>query len=657
MDHIMLQQKCRTLTFHFNANFYRFSQFLLLYVTFFLLLAAAWEAQYVDGTKVGITALSSAQTTENSLIDKASSANRLRRLSPVAPSLSFSPRFFETAEERTRSGPSRSQSSEVSIPLNTFVPDSSSDEDEAPSSTQTITAQIHRADDDIIASILDDISVIENHLFPQNVERNDDNYENRFESNKTSTSTHEESNDIGKPDTEEAAAASSDGETLIKETSKRNKRVSWRNPEIASYSSETPTPLSLLIDSDGASQAKLSKWEKCFGEPFTKSIKDLGLGVGRSIIKILRDYASAHEQRLRYNNIYSHIPDRKNPYIEDYAIPRCAALLYGWEEMHEAWYNRARLNDQRLCIMDVIGNGDCLFSAIVHGLRAAGIKKPDETFYTVTELRKISAATLAGFQSQEYDTLKAENWNIDQFYETMSVFLSMQEANDWPDDWSPLNFIGLDYRRDLTGKVLYISDALTKAQLLVSLLSECGNTHWGTATDIESLEKYFNVGFIIFDGQTAQIYNHALKSRSWPKYILLYYTGKHHFKKMGIVTKSKTCFLGCDDYRIQSAFNADDIPDFILDCFTLDTRRPFLSEKQHLPSLNGEEDHDSDPSSSSAPKPTLSDQEKEEESENLPTSENNNTPNLRSAVNRDEKVKNDNSLDLDLSTELNDQGA
>ncbi|KAF8820772.1 hypothetical protein IE077_000414 [Cardiosporidium cionae] len=614
----ILQEICHSSRFHFLSAFRRFSQSLLFVLVFFILfMSAEWNSMFLDftnvkpnsnvptrkalfaeATVVGKKSSSSGQINEGSGVDQYPAPSRLSMRHVDFPSLENANTMLNRQYEMV----------EKNSPMDSPVPreplwDSNSIDNLLTSAKDDIpsTSKDHGLDDGYDYTVLhtvDDVQItgVKNERVSLNEGIYDNYRKDEEESMKNEgASLNEGIYDNYRKDEEEDVDRIVEALDEIKVVDAalldemfpvvtnqdlypmgiHNSRI--KTARIATTNNNATSKQQVSSSLKSCLRKRPSKYmsedeSRNNSSSLAKVSKQMLEGAGKALLACASEFFETREDReeKRQRKMKYQYWDRRNPYLRDYDVPRCTLLDYGWQEMPKNWYMRARKNRARLCLKEVDSDGDCMFSAIAIGIKKAGIKKADNTHYTVSDLRKIAAVTLAGFNPQKYESLCLEEWNRDRFYETATVFLSMESAEDWPDMWIPSQLFGESCTFTPEGTVEHVFNSFRKSQELVSCLSQMGNMHWGTAFDLEALEDYFNIGFILLDGSSAKVYNYGVQKKKRPKYMMLYYTGYNHFQRVGIVVKGKANIFGISSHRIQYIFDAHMIPSFILKCYRMD---------------------------------------------------------------------------------------
>ncbi|CEM38169.1 unnamed protein product [Vitrella brassicaformis CCMP3155] len=249
--------------------------------------------------------------------------------------------------------------------------------------------------------------------------------------------------------------------------------------------------------------------------------------------------------------------------------------------MPSRWRQRNADNDQTICRKETGGGGDCLFYSIAEGLASGGLVDTDGSPYTVPKLRRIVARAFVGRrEGGEYDEKL--------FRERMDAFVALEASGEqWPDEWSPSAIMEQDAYVDTKGVIWDTSTMAQKADAVEHELSQCGNSHWGTAVDLELLEDVLDVGFIILSQQTGRVYNYRLDSDTTREhYMLLFYQDDIHFQLAALAVpaeeESGTASVDTSPspkMRLKSLFSAAEVPRYMKTIWQEDCRQPWPCSK------------------------------------------------------------------------------
>ncbi|CEM17505.1 unnamed protein product [Vitrella brassicaformis CCMP3155] len=228
--------------------------------------------------------------------------------------------------------------------------------------------------------------------------------------------------------------------------------------------------------------------------------------------------------------------------------------------MPSRWRQRNADNDQTICRKETGGGGDCLFYSIAEGLASGGLVDTDGSPYTVPRLRRVVARAFVGrTEGDEYDEKL--------FRERMDAFVALEASGEqWPDEWSPLAIMEQDAYVDTKGVIWDTSTMAQKADAVEHELSQCGNSHWGTAVDLELLEDALDVGFIILSQQTGRDDIHfQLAALAVPA------EGESSARSVDTSPSPKM--------RLKSLFSAAEVPRCLRTIWQEDSRQPWPCSK------------------------------------------------------------------------------
>ncbi|PHJ24899.1 transmembrane protein [Cystoisospora suis] len=243
----------------------------------------------------------------------------------------------------------------------------------------------------------------------------------------------------------------------------------------------------------------------------------------------------------------------------------------GWQKAAHQWQTRAAPYGVSVHRRESGGGGDCLYHSIASCLEELRHKYSVFGSLTMKDIRTAAADGFVGYPlSTTAEKKPWPTWDAKAFMERLSV-LSVLEDEQWFDLWSPTTILSSDQYRNTGHIIMDTSTPQGKAEAVHYELSRPGAVHWGTGFDVGAIEDGLNVGIIILSDDTGRMYPRAARTDvKRPYYILLYYYSDTHFQQAGIGRRNELS----GEIEIASAFRADEVPDFLLDVHSQDSRHP-----------------------------------------------------------------------------------
>ncbi len=209
---------------------------------------------------------------------------------------------------------------------------------------------------------------------------------------------------------------------------------------------------------------------------------------------------------------------------------------YGWNKIDKKWikrlnkYSKDKEKYSRWGVIDMGGNGDCLFHVIAEALNSLKYidnKNIKNNKYYAYDIRKIAST---GINSSNFKTI-------------LELYKSEYNAKEFIGLWKPLKIKSIN---DLKNEIITM-----------------GNNFWGDHIILQLLEMMLNIKFIILNKNSIKIHNTFTNINSNNNIILLYYTTSNHYELIGYYNNN----------YMQSIFNYSNLPTELLTIYRIDCKQ------------------------------------------------------------------------------------
>lgn len=256
---------------------------------------------------------------------------------------------------------------------------------------------------------------------------------------------------------------------------------------------------------------------------------------------------------------------RVRPFNYCRALSKLSGTKYRWGDVSLAWQRRFRRFGYWVCYRDCGGGGDCLYKSIISSMRLGNTTVSALRTLVADQFVGINSTSILGSEARMIDekgditgflaptngthadsdsllnsTRLFDGWKEDVFLERLSVLATTEIAGEWQDLWSPSEILNGDSFNGTD-----ISTSQKKALLVHNILSMPGNTHWGSAFDVNYIEKIYSIKIVILWKNRGIFYPTLGSETRFRRVVLIYYDDLvGHFQVVGV--KKMNSPLGSD---------------------------------------------------------------------------------------------------------------